>query len=105
MVIIGLLMLIAAVVFGLDVVWKNNFHIVSPTAFGQSLNVNSADGLFVMGVITGAGLLLGISLLVSGVRHKTLRAGRRRGELRAARASHVEHREPVVESPPTSVMP
>jgi hypothetical protein len=80
MVIIGLLLLIIAVAFGIDLVWKNNVHIANPTVFGEKLGLHSAASLFVVGAITGAAVLLGIALLLWGVRRKGASAVSRRHE-------------------------
>jgi hypothetical protein len=80
MIIIGLLLLIIAVVFGIDFVWKNNVHIANPTVFGERLGIHSAASLFVVGAITGAAILLGVALLCGGVRRKGAHAMSRRRE-------------------------
>jgi hypothetical protein len=79
MIVIGLLLLVFAAAFGIDLVWKNNFHITNPTVFGQSLGIHSAASLFVTGAITGAAVLVGIALLFAGMRRKGTKAvsGRR----------------------------
>lgn len=57
MLIIGLLLLIVAVIFGADLVWQNSFHISGVTAFGQSLGITNAAAFFVIGRVNmiGAG--------------------------------------------------
>jgi hypothetical protein len=74
MIIIGLLLLIAAAAFGIDFVWKNDFRVADPTVFGQHLGIHDATALFVVGAITGAAALLGIALLVAGLRRKGSKA-------------------------------
>jgi hypothetical protein len=69
-IIIGLLLVIAAAVFGLDLMWKNTFRIQNPVVFGQSLGIHSAAVFFLVGAITGAVLILGIALVLLGVRRK-----------------------------------
>ena len=85
MVIIGLLLLIIAVAFGIDLVWKNNAHIANPTVFGEKLGLHSTASLFVVGAITGAAVVLGIALLLWGVRRKGASAVSRRHERAEAR--------------------
>jgi hypothetical protein len=85
MIVIGLLLVIIAVVFGIDFVWKNNFHITNPTVFGESLGVHSAASLFVVGAITGAVVLAGIVLLLAGARRKGANAASRRKSRQQAR--------------------
>jgi hypothetical protein len=80
MIIIGLLLLIVAVAFGIDFVWKNDVHITNPTVFGERLGIHSAASLFVVGAITGAAVLLGVWLLLWGVRRKGANAVSRRHE-------------------------
>lgn len=70
MIIIGLVLLIVAAVFGLDLMWKNTFHIQNPVVFGQSLGIHSAAVFFLVGAITGAVLIFGIALVLGGVRRK-----------------------------------
>jgi hypothetical protein len=78
MIVIGLLLLIVAVAFGIDFVWKNNVHIANPTVFGERLGIHSAASLFVVGAVTGAAVLLGVALLLWGVRRKGANALNRR---------------------------
>jgi hypothetical protein len=59
MIILGLLLLVIAIGFGVDFVWKNDVHIANPTVFGERLGIHSAASLFVVGAITGAVILLG----------------------------------------------
>jgi hypothetical protein len=80
MIVIGLLLLVAAVAFGIDLVSKNNVHIANPTVFGERLGVHSAASLFVVGAITGAAVLLGVALLFLGMRRKGARALNRHQE-------------------------
>jgi hypothetical protein len=98
MIILGLLLLIAAVAFGIDVAWKNDFRIADPVAFGQHLGVHNAATLFVVGAITGALALLGISLLVAGMRHKRTKAVSRRRTRHEERGIHKERDELRVEN-------
>ena len=63
MIIIGLVLLIVAAVFGLDLIWKNHYTIRSPALFGQTLGIHNAAELFIIGAIAGAILLLGIAMM------------------------------------------
>lgn len=85
MVVIGLLLLIVAAAFGIDFVWKNDFHITNPTVFGERLGIHSAASLFVVGAITGAVALVGLALLLSGARRKRANAVSRRQTRKEAR--------------------
>jgi hypothetical protein len=80
MIVIGLLLLIIAAAFGIDLIWKNDVHITNPTVFGERLGIHSAASLFVIGAITGAAALLGVALLLWGVRRKGAGALSRRHE-------------------------
>ncbi|MGH9301437.1 MAG: hypothetical protein ACRD0I_05470 [Acidimicrobiales bacterium] len=99
MIVLGLLVLIAAAIFGVDVGLKNSYHILSPTAFGNSLNINSAHGLFIVGVITGGGFMLGLLLMVGGAGRNGAHIMRQRRSLKLARADgalterHAMHRD------------
>jgi len=88
MVVIGLLLLVVAVAFSVDLVWKNHLHIGNPTVFGERLGIHSGGSLFVLGAIVGAVALLGLAVLAWGLRRTGARVvGRRheRGELRRLR--------------------
>ncbi len=80
MIVIGLLLLIIAVAFGTDLVWKNTVHIANPSVFGERLGIHSAASLFVVGAVTGAAVLLGVALLLWGLRRKGTSAFSRRHE-------------------------
>ena len=54
MIITGLVLLIVAAVFGLDLIWKNHYTIRSPAPFGQTLGIHNAAELFIIGAIAGA---------------------------------------------------
>jgi hypothetical protein len=85
MIIIGVLLLAAALVFGVDLVLANHHHgIVSPLVFGQSLGVHSQAAVFVIGVVTGAAILLALTLLASGLRRQGARAVNNRRDRREA---------------------
>jgi hypothetical protein len=84
MIILGLLLLVVAGAFGIDLVVKNNVHIANstanPTVFGERLGIHSAASLFVVGAITGAAVLLGVGLLIWGIRRKGVHVVSRRHE-------------------------
>lgn len=90
MIIIGLVLLIAAAGFGLDLVWKNQYSVRSPELFGQTLGIHNAAVFFVIGAITGAALLLGLALLLVGLRRKGSKARQRRQDRREARNASLE---------------
>jgi hypothetical protein len=90
MIIIGLVLLIAAAGFGLDLVWKNQYSVRSPELFGQTLGIHNAAVFFVIGAITGAALLLGLALLLAGLRRKGSKARQRRQDRREARNASLE---------------
>jgi hypothetical protein len=105
MIILGLLLLVIAIGFGVDFVWKNDVHIANPTVFGERLGIHSAASLFVVGAITGAVILLGVALLVWGVRRKGVHAvGRRhdRAETRRVREERDRLREQAAPASPST---
>ncbi|MDQ2815437.1 MAG: hypothetical protein M3Z75_27220 [Actinomycetota bacterium] len=85
MIIIGLVLLIAAAVFGLDLIWKNHYTIRSPALFGQTLGIHTAAEFFLVGAVAGAVLLLGIAMILAGMRRKGSKAKQRRAERKEAR--------------------
>ena len=88
MIIIGLLVLIAAVIFGVDLVFQNHsHHLTSLVVFGQSLGVTNEAAVFVIGAITGAAILLALVLITSGVRHKGAKAATHRMERKEAKGT------------------
>jgi mannitol-specific phosphotransferase system IIBC component len=84
MIILGLLLLVVAAIFGLDLIWKNHFTIRSPALFGQTLGIHNAAGFFILGVITGAVLLLGIAMVLAGMRRKGTKAEQHRAQRKEA---------------------
>lgn len=54
MIIIGLVLLVAAAIFGLDIVWKNTFQVPDDVLFGQNLGIHRARVFFLVGITTGA---------------------------------------------------
>ena len=85
MIIIGLVLLIVAAVFGLDLIWKNHYTIRSPALFGQTLGIHNAAEFFIIGAIAGAILLLGIAMMLAGLRRKGAKAKQHRAERKEAR--------------------
>jgi hypothetical protein len=84
-IITGLVLLIVAAVFGLDLIWKNHYTIRSPALFGQTLGIHNAAELFIIGAISGAILLLGIAMMLAGLRRKGTKAKQHRAERKEAR--------------------
>jgi lysylphosphatidylglycerol synthetase-like protein (DUF2156 family) len=88
MIIIGLLVLIAALIFGVDLVFQNHsHHITSPVVFGQSLGVTNRAAVFIIGAITGAAILLALVLMASGIRHRSTKAATHRMERKEAKGT------------------
>ena len=85
MIILGLLLLVVAVIFGLDLIWKNHFTIHSPALFGQTLGIHNTAELFIVGAITGAVLLLGIAMMLAGMRRKGHKTKQHRAERKDAK--------------------
>lgn len=96
MIVIGLLVLIIAAAFGIDLIWKNDVHIANPTVFGERLGIHSAASLFVIGAITGAAFLLGVALLLWGVRRKGAHALSRHHERTEARGLREDREDKVL---------
>jgi hypothetical protein len=84
MIILGLLLLVVAAIFGLDLIWKNHFTIRSPALFGQTLGIHNAAEFFILGAITGAVLLLGIAMVLAGMRRKGTKAKQHRAQRKEA---------------------
>jgi hypothetical protein len=80
MIIIGLVLFLAAAIFGVDVADKNRFRTRDIQAFGDSLGVSGAAHLYVIGAITGAALVLGLALVLAGLGRKGSKARSRRRE-------------------------
>ena len=91
MIIIGLVLLIVAAVFGLDLIWKNHYTIRSPALFGQTLGIHNAAEFFIIGAIAGAILLLGIAMILAGLRRKGAKARQHRAERKEARNADRDH--------------
>ncbi|MGZ6804825.1 MAG: hypothetical protein ACXVFU_17425 [Nocardioidaceae bacterium] len=84
MVLLGLLLLVAAGAVTLGVALSNT-NAVSAEAFGVSLSNVSVGGLFLAGVATGAVLLLGLVLLLTGAARKRSRRVAVKREVRGVR--------------------
>ena len=56
----------AALVFGVDLIFQNHhYHVITPTVFGEGLGFHSEAPIFIVGMITGAAIVLGFALVVS----------------------------------------
>ena len=95
MIIIGLLLLIVAAIVGLNIVWKNTFQVPDVVLFGQTLGIHSARVFFLAGIIVGAVLMLGIALILGGIRRKGSKALQRRRERKQDQAAGRERTEAV----------
>jgi hypothetical protein len=84
-IIIGLVLLVVAAVFGLDLIWKNHYAIRSPALFGQRLGIHNSAEFFIIGAIAGAVLLLGIAMMLTGLRRKGTKAKQHRADRKEAR--------------------
>lgn len=82
MIVLGVLLLVASIVFGADMVYQNTFSVPDVTAFGSSLGLTNGAAFYAIGVITGAAILLGIALLAWGVSRHTARAAARHRHVR-----------------------
>ncbi|MDQ6875277.1 MAG: hypothetical protein M3042_09495, partial [Actinomycetota bacterium] len=83
MLILGLLLLVAAGVLTAGMLIDNNKADIRPDIFGYHLPTLTAGELFVVGVATGVVAILGLMLLLSGMR----RGSRRRRQVRTERRS------------------
>lgn len=87
MIIVGLVLLVVGAGFGLDLVWKNSYAVKSPRVFGQTLGIHHASTLFIVGAIAGAAVLLGIAMLMAGMRRKGTKAKQHRQDHREAKVA------------------
>ena len=85
MILLGLLLLIVAAAFGLDLIWNNHYAIRAPALLGQTVGLHNAAGLFIAGAVTGAVLILGIAMVLAGMRRKGTKAVRHHAERKEAR--------------------
>jgi hypothetical protein len=74
MIVLGFLLAAAGAVFGLDLLWKNKFRVPDPVVFGQSLGLSSGRWLFVIGVIAGAAITLGVAMVLAGLGRRGAKA-------------------------------
>ena len=84
LIVLGLLLLLAAAVFGLDLLWRNHGSIPTPHVLGQALDIHDTRTLFLVGIITGATAMLGLALLLAGIGRRGRKAVRRRREAKIA---------------------
>jgi hypothetical protein len=80
MVVLGILMILLAIAAAIAILVNEPATATTITVFGRSFEVSTTQ-MFVLGVITTALFLIGLALLLNGLR----RAGARRKELRYAR--------------------
>lgn len=80
MIILGLLLVIAAVVFGADLIVQNANVDLDPTVFGVGIGNITGGGQFALGAITGFALALGVGLIVAGSGRKGKKVLARRSE-------------------------
>lgn len=74
MIILGLLLLVLALIFGADLVWQNHFAIPGVRTFGIDLGLGNSAALFIVGAITGAAIVLGVALMAAGAARKARKA-------------------------------
>lgn len=67
MIIVGLILIVAGAVFGIDVAVKNRFPVRDLEVFGNTLGFHHAEQIFLLGAITGAVILFGLVLLIAGI--------------------------------------
>lgn len=99
MIVIGLLLLIVAAIVGLDILWKNTFQVPDVVLFGRTLGIHSARVFFLAGIIIGAVLMLGIALILSGIRRKGSKALQRRRERKQDQSTARGRTDAVAETP------
>lgn len=92
MVIVGLLLLLAAGIFGVDLAVKNRFSTRDLYGFGEDLGISGSAHIYVLGAITGAAIIIGVTLVVAGLGRKQGKATERRRvrETATTRTSEVE---------------
>lgn len=81
MVVLGLLLIVATVVFGADVVLENTQH-SGGTIFNQTINNLSLGGIFLAGAVTALLLALGLWLVLGGAARKRRKSVQRKSTLR-----------------------
>ena len=90
MVILGLVLIAAAVVFGVEMVTQNKFRIPDPKIFGHTLGITSGRAFFVIGVLVGGAIAIGIGLLALGITHRRAVAVSRRRDRELVRSTTEE---------------
>lgn len=78
MILLGLLLIAAAVVFGIDLLAQNAFRVPDPVVFGNHLGVTGGRLFFLIGALVGAAVILGLVLMLGGLRRRSARALDRR---------------------------
>lgn len=81
MVVLGLLLIVAAVIFGTDVVLENTQH-SGGTIFNQTIDNLSLGGIFLAGAVTALVLALGLWMMLSGAARKRRKRVERKSTLR-----------------------
>ncbi len=81
MVVLGLLLVLAAVILGTDIVLENNERL-SGTVFNQTLDNVSLGGMFLAGAVTALALALGLWLILGGAARKRRKRVERKSTLR-----------------------
>jgi|SRR5664279_67280 hypothetical protein len=81
MVVLGLLLILAAVVLGTDIVLENTHH-TGGTIFNQTVSSLSLGGIFLAGAITALVLALGLWLVLGGASRNRRKAAARKSTLR-----------------------
>ncbi|MEV6554438.1 hypothetical protein AB0M22_01865 [Nocardia sp. NPDC051756] len=102
-VIIGLVVLLAAVIVGVTGVFANggNTHALTDNFAVFGYHVTGSTGvLFLYGIVVGAIGLAGLSLLLAGARHTARRGASARRELKATRRTPVFGSRPMPDQPP-----
>ena len=64
---------------------ENQYTIRSPALSGQTLGIHNAAEFFIIGAIAGAILLLGVAMILTGLRRKGTKARQHRAERKEAR--------------------
>lgn len=102
-VIIGLVVLLAAVIVGVTGVFANggSTHALTDNFAVFGYHVTGSTGvLFLYGIVVGAIGLAGLSLLLAGARHTARRGASARRELKATRRTPVFGSRPMPDQPP-----
>jgi hypothetical protein len=89
-IIVGLLLLIAAVIFGAEFASANHHHFTNPVVFGQTLGLSNDAAIFIVGAITGGNFLIGLALIGWGMRRKAAKAVTHHRERKVAKGARSE---------------